>query len=83
MAKDIPGGRKGAGVLRVKSNVKWGNDRGKEPELSSETGLPLRDRKQFPWFYENGKFTARRVNDVHLTIKEQRDARRAAPDDNA
>lgn len=38
------GGRKGAGILRVKPNVKWGKDRGKEPER-------LRPREDFPWFY--------------------------------
>ena len=38
------GGRKGAGILRVKPNVKWGKDRGKEPQK-------LRPREDFPWFY--------------------------------
>jgi hypothetical protein len=31
MARDIPGGKKGAGVLRAKPNIKWDKDRGKEP----------------------------------------------------
>ena len=26
------GGRRGAGILRVKPNIKWGKDRGKEPK---------------------------------------------------
>ena len=38
------GGRKGAGILRVKPNIKWSKDRGKEPES-------LRPREDFPWFY--------------------------------
>jgi len=28
MAYDIPGGKKGAGILRWKPNFKWNNDRG-------------------------------------------------------
>ena len=42
LAQDIPGGKKGAGILRSKPNIKWGKDRGKEPE---------RDKKDFPWFW--------------------------------
>ena len=38
------GGLKGAGILRVKPNVKWNKDRGKEPES-------LRPREDFPWFW--------------------------------
>ena len=38
------GGRKGAGILRAKPNIKWKKDRGKEPES-------LRPREDFPWFY--------------------------------
>ena len=37
------GGRAGAGLLRWKPNVKWGKDRGKEPENP-------RPREDFPWF---------------------------------
>ncbi|MEX2375649.1 MAG: DNA methyltransferase [Dehalococcoidia bacterium] len=37
-------GRKGAGILRWKPNVKWTKDRGKEPE-------DLRPREDFPWFW--------------------------------
>ena len=37
------GGRVGAGILRVKPNVKWGKDRGKEPEEP-------RSSEEFPWF---------------------------------
>lgn len=42
MASDIPGGKKGAGVLRVKPNIKWDKDRGKEPN---------RSRADYPWFW--------------------------------
>ncbi len=62
MADDLPGGRKGAGVLRVKPNIKWTKDRGTEP---------ARDRQSFPWFWRNGRFTGERINDVHLTIAEK------------
>ena len=42
MARDIPGGKKGAGVLRAKPNIKWDKDRGKEP---------TRHKADFPWFW--------------------------------
>jgi hypothetical protein len=38
------GGKKGAGILRWKPNIKWTKDRGKEPES-------LRPRDSFPWFW--------------------------------
>lgn len=66
MAQDIPGGKKGAGILRAKPNIHWKKDRGKEP---------ARDQSQFPWFWDNGKFTGERINDVHLTHAEKRAAR--------
>ncbi len=68
MASDIPGGRKGAGILRWKPSIRWGKDRGKEPK---------RPQEQFPWFWEDGKFTGNRVNDVHFTNEEKRKARKA------
>ncbi len=55
-----------ADVLRKKPNIKWGKDRGKEPE---------RDKKDFPWFWNGKNFTGERVNDVHLTIAEKQKAR--------
>ena len=58
MADDLPGGKKGAGILRAKPNIHWRKDRGKEP---------LRDASEFPWFWNGGQFTADRVNDVHLS----------------
>ena len=67
MAQDLPGGKKGAGILRVKPNIHWEKDRGKET---------MRDQAQFPWFWKDGKFTGERVNDVHLTNAEKSTARR-------
>ena len=69
MAQDIAGGKKGAGILRAKPNIHWKKDRGKEP---------VREQAQYPWFWENGKFTGERVNDVHFTLAEKRAAREAA-----
>ncbi len=42
LAMDIPGGKKGAGLLRCKPNIKWEKDRGKEP---------VRAKAEFPWFW--------------------------------
>jgi len=42
LARDIPGGKKGAGVLRAKPNIKWEKDRGKEP---------TRPKSEYPWFW--------------------------------
>ena len=66
MAADISGGKKGAGILRVKPNVHWRKDRGKEPP---------REQERFPWFRRNGEFTGERLNDVHLSIAQKRQAR--------
>ena len=65
MAQDLPCGKKGSGVLRAKPNIHWKKDGGKEP---------TRDQGQFPWFWENGTFTDKRVNDVHLANAEKRAA---------
>ena len=69
LAEDIPGGRKGSGILRFKPNVHWRKDRGKEPH---------RDAEAFPWFWRDGEFTAVRVNDTNLTLAEKRAARSRA-----
>ena len=73
MAEDIPGGRKGAGILRTKPNIHWRKDRGKEP---------FREKESFPWFWNfsgNGTrpertdfsggrdFDGNRWNDLHYT----------------
>ena len=62
MAQDIPGGRKGAGVLRWKPNIKWNKDRGK-------------DVASAPWF---PLFKGDRINDHHLSLEEKRNARAEA-----
>ena len=81
MADDIPGGRKGAGILRSKPNIHWRKDRGKEP---------ARDRDCFPWFWScpgNGSasertdfpggpdFDGNRWNNLHYTNAAKRTAR--------
>jgi hypothetical protein len=70
MASDLPYGKRDAGILRNKPNVKWDKDRGKEP---------LRPAESFPWFWEDGKFTGYRLNDIHLS-KAEKEAARAAKD---
>ena len=62
MADDIPGGKKGAGILRSKPKIHWRKDRGKEPHCEQDA---------FPWFWRGGEFTGERVNDVHPTIMER------------
>ena len=69
MAQDLPRGKNGTGILRAKLNIHWKKDRGKEP---------VREETQFPWFWNSGKFTGERVNDVHLTIAEKRAVRARA-----
>ena len=83
----ISGGRAGAGILRTKPNIKWGKDRGKEPQ-------ELRDPEDFPWFWScpgagtaeqrtdyraepNAKFDGNRWNDLHYTLAAKRGAREA------
>ncbi len=74
MANDV--GKKGAGVLKAKPNIKWTKDRGKEPQ---------RDKEDFPWFWcedEPGtdpkpgrSFVGSRWSDVHLTLGAKQGAR--------
>ena len=76
-AKDV--GKKGAGLLQTKPNIKWEKDRGKEPE---------RSKADFPWFwsaeepptdYQGGKeFTGHRWTDVHCSIAIKKKARAGA-----
>ena len=67
IAEDIPGGKKGAGVLRAKPKTAWKKDRGKEvlkpvkrskPPWLQDDEVPdvdenseFRPREDFPWFY--------------------------------
>ena len=62
----VPSGAKQVPILRVLPNIKWGKDRGKEPE---------RNQADHPWFWAGGKFTGDRVNVVHLTSEEKTAAR--------
>ena len=50
------GGRKGAGLLRAKPNLRWGKDRGVEPRAlrPKRKGGPakeIRPKDDFPWFW--------------------------------
>jgi type I restriction-modification system DNA methylase subunit len=78
LASDLPGGRTGAGVLRWKPNIRWGKDRGKEPE---------RQKEDFPWFWGwddsvdftgGDDFTGERWNDCHYTVRFKQAARKRA-----
>ena len=72
MAEDLPQGKKGAGVLRAAPNIHWKKGHGKEP---------MRDKEQFPWFWNNGNFTGDRVNNVYCTRAEKHAARDRAEDE--
>jgi hypothetical protein len=73
-ARDL--GKKGAGILRAKPNIKWDKDRGTEPH---------RDKSDYPWFWHaeepplacpgGPEFTGKRWNNVHLTLARKRAAR--------
>ncbi len=90
IAEDLPGGKRGAGILRSKPNLHWRKDRGKEPLTRGKRSKPpwleddvwdpdadeeLRPRGEFPWFWRNGEFTGDRVNDLHLTMAHKQRAR--------
>lgn len=77
------GGRKGAGILRWKPNVKWTKDRGQEPQS-------LRPKDDFPWFWSaegdgtiaartdfmgGASFDGNRWNDLHYTNATKQAAR--------
>ena len=67
MAEDIPGGKKGAGVLRAKPKIAWKKDRGGEVLRPVKRSKPpwlqddevtdvdedheLRPREDYPWFW--------------------------------
>lgn len=74
-------GKKGAGLLRWKPNIKWDKDRGSEPE---------RPKAQFPWFWScqpedkpeqitdfagGAEFTGERWNNLHYTLATKKAAR--------
>lgn len=70
-------GKKGAGILRWKPNIKWEKDRGTEPQ---------RPKTDYPWFWceeepgtdpVGGKtFTGNRWNDVHFALEVKRNAKK-------
>lgn len=65
MVDDVPGGKKGAGILRWKPNIKWEKDRGK-------------DVASAPWYSlgpQYGGHPGDRINDHHLTCEEKCKAR--------
>jgi hypothetical protein len=75
LADDV--GKKGAGILRAKPNIKWDKDRGKEPE---------RSKTDYPWFWiddepeetdptPSPEFTGNRWNNVHLSLDRKRKAK--------
>ncbi len=67
MAEDIPGGKKGAGILRTRPKISWKKDRGKEVLEPVKRSKPawrqddeatdvdedheLRPREDYPWFW--------------------------------
>lgn len=74
-------GKKGAGLLRYKPNIKWDKDRGSEPN---------RPKAQFPWFWScnpedkpehvmdfagGSEFTGNRWSDLHYTVQAKQAAR--------
>ena len=74
-------GKKGAGILKFKPNIKWEKDRGSEPE---------RLKAQFPWFWSclpedkpehvtdfagGAEFTGERWNNLHHTLAAKKAAR--------
>lgn len=85
------GGKKGAGILRWKPNIKWAKDRGKEP-------LSLRPKEDFPWFWAclsdgteeertnfagGADFDGNRWNDLHYTNKFKKAARHSSGEGSA
>jgi hypothetical protein len=76
LASDIPGGKKGSGILRGKPNIKWDKDRGKEP---------ARPKAEFPWFWKwdeatknfmgGREFDGNRWNDCHYSNETKHKAR--------
>ncbi len=78
MMASLSRGKKGAGVLRAKPNIKWEKDRGKEPH---------REKADYPWFWGwnqrtidfpgGAEFDGHRWNNCHYTTEMKRRAREA------
>ena len=79
------GGKKGAGILSWKPNIKWAKNGGKEPQS-------LRPKTNFPWFWSckgegsevdridfagGNEFDGNRWNDLHYTSETKEAARSA------
>ena len=77
------GRKKGAGILRRNPNIKWGKNRGKDPQS-------LRPKADFPWFWSckgdgtlkertdfagGDDFDGNRWNDLHYTNAFKKSAR--------
>ena len=62
LTQDLPGDKKGAGILRAKLNPHWKKDRGQETRL---------DETWFPRFWKDGRSIGGRVNNVRLTNTEK------------
>lgn len=65
LAGDV--GKKGAGVLRDRPNIRWNKDRGRDPSDA-------------PWYHlgpECGGKDGDRINDHHLTLAEKQAAQDA------
>ena len=93
MSEVIPGGKKGAGILRAKPNVHWRKDRGNEPVTRGRRSKPpwlededwdpedereLRPQQDYPWYWPDDVFTGDRRNDIHLSIADKSAYRLAA-----
>jgi hypothetical protein len=82
LASDLPAGKKGAGILRSKPNIKWRKDRGKEPQ---------RPQTEYPWFWNwdektvdfagGNDFDGNRWNDCHYTNQAKQAARDSQKDE--
>ena len=62
MAEDIPGGKKGAGVLRTKPQISWKKDRGKEVLKPAKRSKPtwLQDEDEFTDLNEDHELRPRK-----------------------
>jgi hypothetical protein len=62
LVSDLPIGRVGAGIFRLRPKLDWAKDRGRESSAS---------RSEYPWFWNAKGFHGERVNDFHLTLDEK------------
>lgn len=79
MVRGLSQGKKGAGILKSRPNIKWEKDRGKEPNRAKE---------EFPWLWNwdetsmdfpgGNDFDGNRWNDCHYSNAIKRKARESA-----